>query len=531
MSKNTKHIIAIGFLEILELQEAGLLSWGLVNGSFSSEELENNAKNFLNQFDPDGVFGDEDELIEYLEDRSLIFRLPLINDDHYRTRMCETIRLLSRLRQLFPKHIRNNNWQTAPNLVADYRFLRRARTYPERSIEKIQAFDAISSENSLTDIEKSILEALLPSKIAGFQLRSSHSILSGIRSKKAKGTIICAGTGSGKTLAFYLPAFIHIGQTIDTNDSYWVRCMAIYPRNELLKDQFSETYMQARKVDNTFAEYGRRKLIIGAFFGFTPRNNKNYSFKKDGQNLWDRKSGGYVCPYLRCPNPECEGVLLWSDIDRDKNIERLKCINPNCSMVIQPDEIILTRERIRKEPPDILFTTTEMLNQRMSDSKFNHLFGIGKRAFHKPDLVLLDEVHTYSGVHGAQVALLLRRWKQAAKCYPQFVGLSATLRHAQRFFATLTGIYEKYIDEISSKPSELIKQGTEYLVALRGDPVSRASLLSTSIQTGMLARRALDTWDNNISEGLFGKRIFLFTDDLDVTNRLYFDMLDSELGT
>ena len=74
----------------------------------------------------------------------------------------------------------------------------------------------------------------------------------------------------------------------------------------------------------------------------------------------------------------------------------------------------------------------------------------------------------------------------------------------------------------------MIQSGAEYLVALRGDPVSRTSLLSTTIQGGMLVSRILDSPDTKRSGGLFGSKVFLFTDDLDVTNRLYFDLLDAE---
>jgi hypothetical protein len=68
----------------------------------------------------------------------------------------------------------------------------------------------------------------------------------------------------------------------------------------------------------------------------------------------------------------------------------------------------------------------------------------------------------------------------------------------------------------------------EYILALRGDPVAGTSLLSTSIQAAMLLRRILDPWDGNPSRGLYGKRVFLFTDDLDVTNRLYHNLQDAE---
>jgi len=69
------------------------------------------------------------------------------------------------------------------------------------------------------------------------------------------------------------------------------------------------------------------------------------------------------------------------------------------------------------------------------------------------------------------------------------------------------------------------KKGAEYLLALRGDPSSGTSLLSTTIQSLMLLRRVLasESRDSN-----FGSRVFAFTDNLDVINRLYHNLLDAE---
>ena len=72
------------------------------------------------------------------------------------------------------------------------------------------------------------------------------------------------------------------------------------------------------------------------------------------------------------------------------------------------------------------------------------------------------------------------------------------------------------------------RQGMEYMLALRGDPASGASLLSTTIQTAMLMRRVQDTDRDRSSQGLYGTREFIFTDDLDVTNRLFFNLRDAE---
>src|SRR6266567_2924736 len=147
---------------------------------------------------------------------------------------------------------------------------------------------------------------------------------------------------------------------------------------------------------------------------------------------------------------------------------------------------------MRREPPDVLFTTTEMLNRQLSDGTNGHVFGVGPRAARKPEVMLLDEVHTYEGTTGAQAAYVIRRWRHAIGRPVQFVGLSATLRDAQTFFAQLVGLADHAVSSIAPGSGELISEGMEYMLALRGDPVSGTSLLATTIQASMLLRRTLD---------------------------------------
>jgi ATP-dependent helicase Lhr and Lhr-like helicase len=232
-----------------------------------------------------------------------------------------------------------------------------------------------------------------------------------------------------------------------------------------------------------------------------------------------------VCPYLSCPycNEGDRGDLLWPDEDRKSGSERLLCLK--CHMSLPDGSLALTRRSIQDTPPDLLFTTTEMLNRNSANAGLGRVMGwTGQTA---PSLVLLDEVHTYSGVHGAQVALLLRRWRHAANGPATIVGLSATLTDAERFFADLTGLRPAEVEYITPAATSLAGEGREYTVALRADPVSGANLLSTSIQTAMLFGRILDPPDRPF---LFGTTGFLFTDDLDVTNRFYDDPRDAEGG-
>ncbi len=517
MSKLSIDTILQTFVSFLEEKEAKLLTWGIVDGGFIEEEIAEIAADFLinNELDVD-IW----DLINEMLERRLLFELNVRGRRLFRTRMAEAVRLFARLRQLFP----NSNWQTAPTLVADYRLQIRPRIYPKREITPEKVIEQLETDKLLTPMRQKAVATLLNSpsrgevKLADFQLRATSRMLRDLNSSKSRGMIVCAGTGTGKTLAFYLPALAHMASLVKKNE-YWNKGLAIYPRNELLKDQFSETYQEARRLDVVLKAEGNRKIIIGAFFGLTPRS---ITLEKV-QEKWESESGGFTCPYLRCPR--CDGKLSWRRVDVEAARERLCCINQSCATVIQEDEVILTRDRMAKTPPDLVFTTTEMLNRSMGDSRYGHVFGIA--AVKTPQLVLLDEVHTYTGIHGAQVAYLLRRWQKIIQKKVQFTGLSATLESAAEFFSQLTGLNPGSVEEIS--PSEdQIAEGMEYQLVLRGDPVSGTSLLSTSIQTAMLLRRILDPSDEPPSKGFYGSRVFAFTDDLDVTNRLFHNLLDAE---
>lgn len=526
---NNSTAAAADFLNGLEARESRLLAWGLVDGSFDDDELTDLAEDFLNERKLWSTFPDPMDLVDYMLDRRLLVSFVDGTRSRYRTRMGEAIRLLARLRQLFPQHRDRRRWQQAKTLVADYRFILRSRQFPRRNVSGAGAETSITEVCRLDPLQKDVLAAILdrgagrPMELAEFQVRSTRSILANIGVRQATGSIVCAGTGSGKTLSFYLPAFLHMAPTLD--QSRWTRCLAIYPRKELLKDQLSETYRQSRRVDAALKAHRRRKLAIGTLFGDTPSNGRAFNYDPP-RTTWRKLGSGFVCPFLRCPDEKCLGEMVWKDADRNAEVERLIC--HVCGTTTAPDELILTRDRLLSEPPDILFTTTEMLNQRLGDSQFGRLLGVGTPPTQKPQLVLLDEVHTYTGVPGAQVALLLRRWKHATRTSPHFVGLSATLTDARRFFARLIGVDSFRVEEVSPHPNDMTRSGAEYLLAVRGDPASGASLLSTTIQTAMLMRRVQDASDRPCSEGLYGTREFVFTDDLDVTNRLYFNLLDAE---
>jgi hypothetical protein len=516
-------------LDCIEEREARLLAWGIVDGAFAEAEI----RALINPLIDDALnLGSEDfleanEVLTELLDRKWITTVPLPDGaTGYRSRMAETVRLLQRLRQLFPKHAGASGWQRAPTLVADFRFLRRRRRYPARDIPAEQALAMIGEATGSPMILTAVKTLLTPRgravTLAGFQVRAAQRILRAIETDLDLATVICAGTGSGKTLAFYLPALASAYRHVvsDGKNSGWVKAVALYPRSELLKDQSREILQRIRalRADLPFGQ--TVGIRIGALYGDTPHSSIYCDWPKVGNDS--------VCPTLACL--ECGGDFRWLQKDRDNGVERLVCAS--CQSVLDGSEFAITRQSMKENVPDILFTTTEMLNQRLSDTSMGHLFGVGPKALRGPELVLMDEVHTYEGKHGAQVAYLMRRWQKLLDQRLRFVGLSATLREAAQFFASLTGCRSNLVDEVSPRSDEIESEGAEYMLALRGDPVSRAALLSTTIQTSMALQRCLDPKagkpEDSISRGAFGQRTFIFTDNLDVINRLYFDLLSAE---
>lgn len=494
-------------LDEFEQQELRLLSWGDTDGFFSYMEVLEVIERVYSAQSYDSI-----DILDQLCEKAMLYSLPNLDGRsvRYRSRMAESVYLYRHLRQRFL----NQSLEASRSLVSDFRFLRRPREYPKRDV-------SLSDYRSQTATAyQPILTALWSDpdwQLAQFQAKATTHILEKIQQSKpheVTGTIICAGTGSGKTLAFYWPALIALTRILEQSSARAVRILAIYPRNELLKDQFAEAWQQSRALDDYVMQNGKSKrpIQIGALFGDVPQSERDVAH-------------GQVYTVMSCPQSPCQGQLHWH-----KTPTALVVQCSLCQTVIDQQTIGLTRVQMCRQPPDILFTTSEMLNQRMNDPQLQRLFGI--QAAEKPFLLLLDEVHTYQGSSGAQAAYLLRRWRHKSQSTAHVVGLSATLEDAALFFAELIGTTPTQVRLIEPHPSEMQHADAEYLLVLKGDPVSQTALLSTTIQTSMLTHRVLDTkpqqGKRSISNGTWGQRTFVFTDDLDLNNRLYFQLADAE---
>lgn len=518
----TAELVLDRTLELVEQAELLSLRWGYVDGSLTLDNADELAQQALHEASDER---DPQDIIEELLARKLLVEFSGAEGKHrVRSRFAEGVRLLSRLRQLMPQR----SWQSAATLVSDFRVDARPRLVPRRDIRADQALTNLAALLGTPD-RRAIAQTLLRAgsndevSLAGFQVRAAEAVLR--NESGSRGIVISAGTGSGKTLAFYLPALVEIGSWVETNVA-WTKAVAVYPRRELLKDQFTQAFRLARRVDDLLRQQGRRPITAGTLFGLTPQRADATSVARVE---WQRAGAAFVCPYLLCPI--CSAEMMWLERDLERGLERLVCRRaPRCPGAATDDQVVLTRSKASSRPPDLLFTTAETLNQRLADSYQRHILGIQRNRGRRVRLALLDEIHTYEGATGAHTALVLRRWRYAVGSPLRIIGLSATLREAPEFFSQLTGLAHRAVTEITPAEHELREISAAYQLILRGDPASQTSLLSTSIQASFLLQRLLDPVGANgsVSHGRAGSRTFVFTDDLDVTNRLFDDLRDAE---
>ncbi len=115
--------------------------------------------------------------------------------------------------------------------------------------------------------------------------------------------------------------------------------------------------------------------------------------------------------------------------------------------VLDGDTPYKTRSKIILNPPDILLTNFDMIN-----------FHMGKRTrlgklFHKARIIIIDEMHQYSGAFGTHVHYIIKRLKRMAEHSDklQFFMASATISNPLEFGSQLIGETAVLINETGRK--------------------------------------------------------------------------------
>jgi hypothetical protein len=541
----TDKVKVIGeLLTRLESREAALIEWGFYEVSHSADEI---VDLFVSDPELGSAFQDlaggaEALFVDNLAEAHLLHRVGEEHPQRYRSRFAESVRLLARLRQRF----RADDWPHAPELVSQVRLHLSSRKFPRRNQAFDEVWTSVSSASWLPGLQRQVLGILMggskPIHLAAFQTRAIARILNHYRgASEPTGTVVTAGTGGGKTKAFYIPALMGIAADIHEYGPFATRVLSLYPRNVLLADQFAEAASQAAKVNQ--ARLISRPISVGVLTGEVPYNANFESFPHNKWALaaWPaaRHQAGRLLPHLR--HPDTGEQLVWTDEDRRAGLSVLRRDTAQGEIVFPDGAVCLTRDDLINRPPDIFLTSIEMLNKELSGEIGRAVLGFGASASNVR-MVLLDEVHTYEGLTGAQVPWILRRlahwtkpWRRDRQIH--YVGLSATLQSASEHLAVLTGVQATRIQEIAPQDTheERTIEGQEYNVALKAHPGSGAGVLSTSIQTAMLGARLLTPAaarpmpKAEIAPATFyGRKVFGFTDNLDVVNRWLPDLRNAE---
>jgi len=96
------------------------------------------------------------------------------------------------------------------------------------------------------------------------------------------------------------------------------------------------------------------------------------------------------------------------------------------------------RRKIRERPPNVVFTTPDMLHLAI-----NPYHAKWAAFLRRLEYVVIDEVHSYRGVFGSHAAQVFRRLRRICRHYgaePRFVACSATIANPGQLAARLTGL-------------------------------------------------------------------------------------------
>jgi DEAD/DEAH box helicase domain-containing protein len=226
--------------------------------------------------------------------------------------------------------------------------------------------------------------------------------------KNPSNTLVVTGTGSGKTECFLIPIADHCLRE-KKKAIKGIKAIILYPMNALATDQagrFSEFLLKDMKenIGNGFP------LVTAGLFVGEDQEEKRKAHKSMGL---DTGSDGEISQY----------------------------------------HLIDDRSALHDNPPDILLTNYKMLDYLLMKPEHKNLWSSNQSESPLKYLVL-DEMHTFDGAQGSDVALLIRRLKAKLKLNTiTCVGTSATLLGEMGGDQVLTTFASRLFGEKFSKNS------------------------------------------------------------------------------
>ena len=267
-----------------------------------------------------------------------------------------------------------HDWKNLERTLNLKRFLRaRRQLWPD------------GGANSIEEMENNVLQKLWQRPLYAHQSQAFELVAT-----RKENLIVATGTGSGKTECFLLPLLCELlTEPDEVRRKSGVRAILLYPMNALVEDQMARLrrllfWLNLRAFDAP-SEQTRlsRPITFGRYTGETKVNE--------------------------------------NDKGPDRSVSEEE---------VHESGELRYREEMQLNPPDILVTNFTMLEYIL-------LRNDDRRLFREPSLfkfLILDEVHTYRGTTGMEVATLLCRFRDhLARSFggksPSYccIGTSATL--------------------------------------------------------------------------------------------------------
>lgn len=255
-----------------------------------------------------------------------------------------------------------------------------------------------------------------------------------------KNIVVTTGTGSGKTECFLFPLLYNIFQEKATSpepSKAAVRGLILYPLNALAEDQMRRL---RRSLSSEAAldflnkkVYGKR-ITFGRYTGITPLSGKETDSRK-AKLKQERES------LIRDWKSAKQQAALSGNTDYLFDV-------PNMDEGSQAE--YWDRWTMQKTPPDILITNYSMLNIILMRGHEENIFTQTRQWLqsdpsHKFHLVI-DELHSYRGTSGTEVAYLIRLLLMRLGLTPdspqvQFLCSSASMQETERTKRFITGFF------------------------------------------------------------------------------------------
>ena len=183
-------------------------------------------------------------------------------------------------------------------------------------------------------------------------------------------TLVTTGTGSGKSECFIMPVLDYVLRCKEQGKTSGVKALIIYPMNALIEDQGERLCRLANELNQKLSS--DRRLRIGRYTGERGRISE---------------------------------------------------LDP-----AQPHQIIDDRDALCEDPPDVLLTNYRMLDFMLFRPQEQSFWNKATQDVFR--YLVLDELHTFDGAQGADVACLIRRLRLKLGSEFTCVGTSATVAKA-----------------------------------------------------------------------------------------------------